>query len=52
MSHVSLAMDPSLCLQMTSNFPLCVQLMLSPLPIITDPLMGVRLYTPVRLLVM
>ena len=28
-SQVSLAMDPSLCLQMTSNFPLWVQLMFS-----------------------
>ena len=43
MSQVSLAMDPSLCLQITSNFGLCVQLMLHPLPIITDRFMGVRL---------
>ena len=35
-SQVSLAMDSSLCLQMTSNFPLWVQLMLCPFPIITD----------------
>ena len=39
-SQVSLAMDPSLCLQMTSNFPLWVQLMLFPFPIITEPFMG------------
>ena len=51
-SHVSLAMDPSLCLHMTSNFPLCVQLILSPFPIMTEPLIGVRLYTPVLLFVM
>ena len=50
-SQVSLAMDPSLCLQMTSNFPLWVQLMLLPLPIITEQFMGVRLYTPILLLV-
>ena len=49
-SHVSLAIYPSLCLQITSNFPLCVQMMLCLLPIITDPCMGVRLQTPVLLL--
>ena len=51
-SHVSLAMDPSLCLQMTSNFPLWVQLMLFPFPIITEPFMGTKLYTPIFLLIM
>ena len=51
-SHISLAIDPSLCLQITSNFPLCVQLMLLPFPIITEPLIGVSSYTPVLLLVM
>ena len=51
-THVSLAIDPSLWLQITSNFPLCVQMMLSPLPIMTEPLIGVSLYTPVLLLVM
>ena len=50
-SQVSLAMDPSLCLQMTSNFPLWVQLMLFPFPIITEPFMGTKLYTPILLLV-
>ena len=50
-SQVSQAMDPSLCLQMTSNFPLWVQLMLFPFPIITEPFMGTRLYTPILLLV-
>ena len=39
-SQVSLSMDLSLCLQMTSNFPLWVQMMLCPFPIITDPFMG------------
>ena len=42
-SQVSLAMDSSLCLQMTSNFPLWVQLMLCPFPIITDLFMGTKL---------
>ena len=42
-SHVSLAMDSCLCLQMTSSFPLWVQLMLCPFPIITDPFMGTKL---------
>ena len=42
-SQVSLAMDPSLCLQMTSNFPLWVQMMLCPFPIITDLFMGTKL---------
>ena len=51
-SQVSLAMDPSLCLQMTSNFPLWVQLMLFPFPIITEPFMGTKLYTPILLLVL
>ena len=50
-SVISLAMDPSLCLQMTSNFPLWVHLMLFPFPIITEPLMGTRLYSPILLLV-
>ena len=51
-SHLSLAIDPSLCLQITSNFPLCVQLMLLPFPIMTESLVGVSLYTPVLLFVM
>ena len=51
-SQVSLAMDSSLCLQMTSNFPLWVQLMLFLFPIITESFMGTRLYTPILLLVM
>ena len=42
-SQVSLAMDSSLCLQMTSNFPLWVQRMLCPFPIITDLYMGTKL---------
>ena len=42
-SHVSLAIDPSLCLQITSSLPLWVQLMLLPFPIMTEPLIGVRL---------
>ena len=50
-SQVSLAMDPSLCLQMTSNFPFWVHLMLFTFPIITEPFMGTRLYTPILLLV-
>ena len=50
-SRNSLAMDPSLCLQMTSNFPLWVQLMLFPFPIITEPLMETKSYTPILLLV-
>ena len=44
-SQVSLAMDSYLCLQMTSNFPLWVQPMLCPFPIITDPFMGNKLYS-------
>ena len=51
-SQVSLAKDPSLCLQMTSNFPLWVQLMLFPFPIITELFMGTRSYTPNFLLIM
>ena len=51
-SQVSLAMDPSLCLQMSSNFQLWVHLMLLPFPIITEPFMGTKLYTPILLLVM
>ena len=50
-SQLYLAMDSSLCLQMTSNFPLWVQLMLCPFPIITDPFMGTKLWTPNLLLV-
>ena len=50
-SQVSLAMDPSLCLQMTSSFPLLVQLMPFPFPIITEPFMGTRLCTTILLLV-
>ena len=50
--HVYLAVEPSLCLQITSSLPLWVQLMLSPLPIMTEPLVGTRSYTPVLLLVM
>ena len=50
-SQVSLAKDPSLCLQMTSNFALWVQLMLFPFPIITEPFMGTRSYTPNFLLI-
>ena len=42
-SNFSLAIDPSMCLQITSSFPLCVQLMLWPFPIITEPLIGLRL---------
>ena len=51
-SQVSLAKDPSLCLQMTSIFPLWVQLMLFPFPIITDPFMGTKSLTPSFLFVM
>ena len=51
-SQVSLAKDPSLYLQITSNFPLWVQLMIFPFPIITEPFMGTRSYTPNFLLVM
>ena len=51
-SQVSLAVDPSLCLQMTSNFPLWVHFMLFPFPIITEPFMGVKFYTPTFVLVM
>ena len=50
-SHVYLAMDPSLCLQMTSNFPLWVQLILFPFPIITEHFIETKLYTPILLLV-
>ena len=45
--QVSFAMDPSMCLQITSSFPLWVQMMLCPFPIITDPFIGVRLYAPI-----
>ena len=50
-SQVSLAMDTSLCLQMTSNFPLWVQLMLFPFLIIIEPFMETKSYTPILLLV-
>ena len=41
-THVSLAVEPSLCLQITSSCLLCVQLIFSPFPIITEPMIGVR----------
>ena len=51
-SHSGYLLSIMMCLQITSNFSLCVHILLCPFPIISNPFVGLRFYTPILLLVM